>query len=343
MTADAMSQRRRAVALLEMRRPAEARAVLEPLLRSDPNDAKAIVLLASCCQQEGDTRRALDLCRSAASSAPNDVVILLDCASVARVSGHHDDARAWALRALQQSPENVRALSLLTLTEVALKQKIPALQHAEQALALSSDEVELHVAYGLALSLNGRPAEAMEQYVRVLETQPAHVYALNNLAAERLRLGDVRRSTRLFARAVSVDPRLRIGANNIQIAAVRTRRLLLCRLALALGLVGVARELGTAVTAVASTVAVTWLVWSVLRVPPQVRRRLGSGFTSGDLISTGAVLAGAVLVLVSDPGTGDALPFAFILIVYGLVVAIGTAGRRMQVDAELRRRGVVLP
>lgn len=340
---DAVQQRQRAAALLEMRRPAEARAILEPLLMVYPADAKATVLLASCCQQEGDTGRALDLCRAAASLAPNDAVILLDCASVARLIGHPDVARAWALRALQESPDNVRALNMLTLTEVGLKQKVPALQHAEQSLALSPHDLDVQIAYGLALSMNGRPAEAMEQYVAVLEVQPDHVYALNNLAAERLRLGDVRRSTRLFALAVAADPRLRLGADNIRISALRIRRILMSRVTLGLGLVGAARALGTPATVVTTTAVLAWLVWSVARVPAPVRRRLGARLTGGDVAGAAVVVTGASLLLATDAGTGEALSVALLLIFYGLVIAIGTAGRRAQVDARLRAHGVVLP
>ena len=343
MTEDGLAQRQRAAVLLEMRRPAEARAILEPLLGRDPRDAKATVLLASCCQQEGDPARSLDLCRAAAALAPDDVVLLLDCASVARAAGHPYAARTWAQRSLAQSPGNLRALNVLSLAEAALKLPGPALAHAAEALRISPDDAELRVAYALALSANGRPAEATEQYVGVLEAHPAHVYALNNLAAERLRVGDLQRSTRLFARAVAADPRMRIAAGNILITARASRRMLLSRLALTIGLVCLARELGPVPAYVTAALSVVWVAWSFGRVPATVRKRLGAGLTTGDFIGAAIVVLGGALTLGSEPGTGESLPGSLVLICYGLLVTGVTAVRRSRVDSELRKRGVRLP
>ena len=229
MTSENSMHLERAAALLELRRPAEARQILEQLIASDPSDAAAMVLLARCRVQLGDDDGAIEWSRRAGAAAPDDLALLLDCSSVARTAGNASDAYAWAIRALSMAPTSVRALNLVSLAEVGLGMDGPAIGHAAAALEQAPDDLDLRVGYALALSASGRVADATVQYVQVLEQAPTHVYALNNLASLRLGVGDLRRSIRLFGRALAIDPRLQIAARNIDAAAVSGRRILASR------------------------------------------------------------------------------------------------------------------
>lgn len=130
----------RAGVLLDLRRPAEARRILEPVVAADPHDAWAIIFLAECVLQEGRERRAFDTARGAAVQAPEDVDLLVRCACVARRAGFPDAAARWARHALALHPAHVGARDVLSLVEIDLDRPASALHHAEIGLAQLPDD-----------------------------------------------------------------------------------------------------------------------------------------------------------------------------------------------------------
>jgi len=343
MAPDADAQRERASMLVELRRPAEARLILEPLVAADPGDAPALVLLADCRRLEGDLSGAVELCQRAVAHAPDDTGLLLDAAHVARLAGDLGDAHTWAFEALEIAPDDLRALNLLTLVESALGMRAAALAHGIQALERAPDNVDLRVAYALALGANGRQAEATEQYVVVLEQDPTHVYALNNLAALRLDVGDLRRSAHLFGRALAIDPRLTIAAQNIDIAGVTSRRLLLTRFAVSMGVAGVAIVVGQPWLWVLAVVLVGWTGWSVSRVPAPILRRVTANIEGREIFGFVVLVLGLINTFGPTARGHSSVPGYLYLFGYGLVFTVGILAKRARVDGVLRRRGVRLP
>jgi len=343
MAPDADAQRERALMLLEMRRPADARAILEPLVTADPGDAAALVLLADCCRLEGDLPGAVDLCRRAVGRAPSDVGLLLDAAQVARLADGLGDAHTWAFEALEIAPDDLRALNVLTLVESALGMRAAALTHGTQALERSPDNVDLRVAYALALGANGRAVDATEQYAIVLEQDPTHVYALNNLAALRLDVGDLRRSAALFGRALAIDPRLTIAAKNIDAAGATSRRLLLTRFAVSMGVAGLAIVVRQPWLWLLAAVLVGWTAWSVTRVPAAILRRITANIEGREVFGFVVLVLGLFNTFGPTARGTSSVPGYFYLFGYGLVFTVGILAKRATVDGALRRRGVRLP
>ena len=343
MTSENSMHLERAAALLELRRPAEARQILEQLIASDPSDAAAMVLLARCHVQLGDDDGAIEWSRRAGAAAPDDLALLLDCSSVARTAGNASDAYAWAIRALSMAPTSVRALNLVSLAEVGIGMDGPAIGHAAAALEQAPDDLDLRVGYALALSASGRVADATVQYVQVLEQAPTHVYALNNLASLRLGVGDLRRSIRLFGRALAIDPRLQIAARNIDAAAVSGRRILASHLAIGLGVVGAGRQTHLAWTYLVGAAIVVWTVWSFLRLPAGIRRRFTRAFGWWDLADGFAYVMGLGLAFGFSPDDPDFQGGYWWLIFYGSASVVGLGVRRGRLAVQLRRAGVRLP
>lgn len=343
MAPDATAQRVRAATLLDLNRPAEARALLEPLVAVDPGDARAMGLLGRCHQLEGNFPRAYDLCRAAVAVAPDDVDVLIGCADVARQSDYGHAAVGWASHAVALAPVDVRALQILSLAEVADNKPTSALTHATKALATEPNDAEVRVAYAMALDACAREVDAVEQYVTVLRHWPENVNALNNLAALRLAVGDLRRSGRLFSRALAINPRLTVVSRNMDLAGEVGRRVLAARLALVFGILGIARHTGAlGFYVIGGLLLGTWL-WSVVRTPAPVLRRLSRNLRPQE-IWLDAILGLAVVVTCTPwAETRNTVILYSMLLIFGFVVSLGVWQRRSRLDLELRRRGIRLP
>jgi tetratricopeptide (TPR) repeat protein len=342
-TADHAAQRERAATLLQLRRPAEARPILEMLIASDASDAASMVLLGQCCAQLDDSAGAIEWSRRAGAAAPDQLSIVLDCASVARAAGNPSDAYAWATRALSMAPTNVRALNIASLAEIDLTMSGPAVTHAKAALAQVPDDPDLRVAYAMALTASGSTVAATAEYVQILEQVPTHVFALNNLAALRLQVGDLHRSVRLLARALAIDPRLSIAARNVGIVAGSFRRILLSRLALALAAIAIGRQEDAAVAYAVGGLLLGWFAWSTVRIPRVIRRRLADRLTLSDWVDVGLFVVGTAVAFLPDPHDPELAGSFWLLLVYGLGLTAVLAVRRVVVAIGLRRHGVRLP
>jgi Flp pilus assembly protein TadD len=339
----------RAEMLLELRRPAEARALLEPLLAADPRNATAQVMIAECLLGEDRARGAFDTARAAAASAPDDVTVLVRCAAVARRAGYPDGAATWARHALSLAPTSVVARNVLTLVQIDRGNAISALHHAEIALAQRPDDQELRVAHAMALNVARKPVKAAREYAAVLRMDPANVYAMNNLAAIRLQHGDVGGAGALWARALATDPRFVIAASNLELAGMVFRQLVAARVALIISLPVLAGAWRAPVLYLVSALVAAWTAWTSARMPTAVRRRLLVNLRSREklryvLIALGSVLA-VVGTLVNETAAIAAFAAAFYMSIYGVLVTLQLLSRRLRLDVGLwlagRRRADV--
>lgn len=343
MTPEAEHAKARAGAAIELRRPAEARSILEQVLARDPSDAEALLLLARACTDEQDFARAHLLTRSASAAAPDDLDILVGCADVARESYDLEAAHFWASRALEIAPDSTAALNVMSLVQTQRGQGAEAVVYAEEALRHSPSDPDLLVAQGLALDTAGRLGDATAYYVRALELDPEHVPALNNLATVRLQCGDLRRATRFLERALVLDPRMEVSRSNVDILGVLARRVLLS--ALGLGTVAAA---GLAFLHVPGSwvlllAAAAWTLVGVARLPAVVRGRLGA------VIGWPDVFIGGLTVLATPLASGFVAAPKMPVQVYGWTAMFGLTfmGRlgwdRLRVARRLRELGVRLP
>jgi len=343
MTGDPAQDIARAGAALELRRPAEARALLEAVLARSPGDAEALVLLARACSAEKDIPRVHQLTRSAAAAAPDDVGILVACADVARDSYDLEAAYFWASRALEIAPDSTAALNVMSLVQIQRGQGAEAVVYAQEALRHSPLDPDLLVAQGLALDTAGQLGDATACYVRALELDPDHVPALNNLATVRLQCGDLRRATRLLSGALVLDPRMEVSRGNVDVLGVLARRVLLSTLGL-----GTVAAAGLAFLRVPGSwalllAAAVWTVVGVSRLPAVVRGRLGA------IIGWPDVFIGGLIVLATPLALGFVAGPKMPVQVYGWIAifALTFMGRlgwdRLRVARRLRELGVRLP
>jgi Flp pilus assembly protein TadD len=343
VTAEHDVAKARAEAALELRRPAEARVILEQVLARSPEDAEALVLLARACADEKDFPRSYQLTRSASAAAPDDVVILVACADIARESGDLEAAHFWAARALELAPDSVAALNVMSLVEAQRGNGAEALVYAQEALRYGPQDPDLLVAQGMAFDTADALGDAAAHYAMALEIDPQHVYALNNLAVVQLQCGDLKRASGLLGRAIALDPRLEILRGNLDIAGKLARMVLLSRLGLGTVLAATMAFAGLQYAWVLIIPALLWTAAGIVRLPAPARRRLGHGLGWQDLVISGLIVL--AIPIASRPRNTGPRPSTFLawIVIFAVTVMGRLYWNRFKASRRLRELGVRLP
>jgi Flp pilus assembly protein TadD len=90
--------------------------------------------------------------------------------------------------------------------------------HFQEAERIRPDEPEVHVGLGYAYVLQARVEDAARSFERVLELQPRHGVALNNLARIRFLEGEIPEALRLYRAMVAARPDWAEGRRRLAIA-----------------------------------------------------------------------------------------------------------------------------
>ncbi|WP_341229950.1 tetratricopeptide repeat protein [Nocardioides salarius] len=200
--------RTRAQHLLDLRRPAEAEAVVRTHLGQEPEDVDALVLLARALldqdrDDEGD--RAL---RAALRLDPEHYSALLTLVDVSARADHRAAALAAADRALALHPDAwtshyAKAMALMSGTQ---PRPVPALDCVDRGLRTAPHEPSLHNLAGVCLDAMMRPDEARRAFEEALRLDPQHVLAGANLAGLDAEGGRLRRSARRLTASLAEHP-----------------------------------------------------------------------------------------------------------------------------------------
>jgi tetratricopeptide (TPR) repeat protein len=344
VTADDLAVCARADAALQLRRPKEARALLVPVLAGDPTHAEALLLLAQASHQESDDKSALELARRAAGSAPTRPSILTGCADVAMRADDLRTATAWATRSLQMAPQSLDTLLVLTWISVRAGDSAAADKYSLAALELSA-AAEVVFTRGGALSVMKRFPEETVAYLRVLEVDPSHLGALNNLAKSRVSCGDLRLASHLYSRALAVDPRYTMPLSNLALTGRAARLILLGRLSVVIVAAAaiVAPLVSTVLSSALVATGVAWTLWSVWALPAPVRSRLlhRLGWLDLLLVTPIAIMLPWAVGLGSDDVAFVGYPLGMVLMTVSITAR--HVWRRLTVAAGVREAGLHLP
>ncbi len=117
----------------------EAILEYEAVLRSQPEDARALRQLGIARLHEGELTQAYHFLLKAVALAPKDAQVRLALATISLVAGRADEAREEAGVVLEQEPGNLEARSLLSGSDSARAE--PALKSAAAAAPPASDAV----------------------------------------------------------------------------------------------------------------------------------------------------------------------------------------------------------
>jgi tetratricopeptide (TPR) repeat protein len=172
-------------------------------LAINPDFGEVYNNMAILFTKQGKTAEAIEYYRKAIELNPNRAEFYNNLANLLATSGRTPEAMPLFEKALEVDPDNAKVHYNLANIAFAHGQWQEAIEHYQQALKQMPDSVHAHYQLGLALERRGRIAAAMAQLQTVVQLDPLHVTAKNNLA---------------WLLATSSEPSLRDGPKAVQLA-----------------------------------------------------------------------------------------------------------------------------
>jgi arylsulfatase A-like enzyme/Tfp pilus assembly protein PilF len=173
--------------------------------------------------QRGDLRRAIELGEQVVERRPDMPLSLVHLAFLYNEAGDHPRAAAAIGRALALNPaaDDVAALAGAYLTEADRPDEAVTLLAGY--VAAPQPDVDVLIAYGVALASSGRPREALEAFERARSLDASNGLPLVNAATVYLTSGDRERAAAAFGEALKIDPTLARAHNGLGVIAAERK------------------------------------------------------------------------------------------------------------------------
>jgi arylsulfatase A-like enzyme/Tfp pilus assembly protein PilF len=173
--------------------------------------------------QRGDLRGAIALGERVAGQRPDMPLSLVHLAFLYNEAGDHRRAVAAIRRALALNPaaNDVAALAGAYLTEAGLAAEAVRLLAAY--VLDPQPDIDVVLAYGVALASEGRPREALEAFTRASTLDPGSGLPLANAGTVYLMNGDRDRAEATFSEALRIDPTLARAHNGLGVIAAQRK------------------------------------------------------------------------------------------------------------------------
>jgi tetratricopeptide (TPR) repeat protein len=153
---------RRAEALLNAARPAEAEAVLRQVLLRDPKHAEALNALGAIALGRGENKAAIALFERAIGANARAPILYANAAEAQRRAGAAEKAIAHAEAALRLKPDHSGALSTLAHAQTERGEDEAALKTYDRLIALDPKSAAIHARRAQVLRRLGRLPEAAD-------------------------------------------------------------------------------------------------------------------------------------------------------------------------------------
>lgn len=167
----------RAYALWRCDRQAEAKAILDTLLRQRPNHAAALLLRGALLEDAGQSGEALSAYRKAASQAPDSDPASWNIVRLAAAEGKADICRQAAKSLLDRNRNSAEGWFANGLAAILEERPGDAVRAFSEALRLRGEWPEAEWNLGLSLLDFGEPAKALKNLEKVYETLSGKVTA----------------------------------------------------------------------------------------------------------------------------------------------------------------------
>lgn len=192
---------------LESTRPAESIAVLESVLKKDPENPMILGFLAQKYAEGGRLQEARGMLSRVLAGNRNNALALYRMASVCLKLREPLEAKKWAeaLRSIEKG--NADALILLAQTNLALGQPQQAIENLHAALRLDPRDLDLRNDLGNLYLESKQPEKANEQFKLVLKADPGNVQALNGAAMCDYTGGNLQTAEASLVKALRIQPR----------------------------------------------------------------------------------------------------------------------------------------
>ena len=173
--------------------------------------------------QRGDLRGAIALGERVVERRPDMALSLVHLAFLYNEAGNHHGAVAAIRRALALNPgaDDVAALAGAYLTEAGLPAE--AVERLAPYARAAEPDVDVLIAYGVALASTGRSRDALDAFTRARAADPANGMPLVNTATVYLMTGDRDRAAAAFTEALAIDPTLARAHNGLGVIAAERK------------------------------------------------------------------------------------------------------------------------
>lgn len=208
---------RRATALLNAGRAADARDVLRDALKIAPTDVRLSFMLAQAQRDSGDLEGAEATARALQKAHPEDIRTMYLLAQMLEARGRHQEIvdlltpEIARQRAANGKPGQIALLmSTQGLALLQLKRNDEALALFRDAIAIAPDDTAVRFQFGAALDRAGRRAEAEKAFRDLIARDPLDANALNYLGYMLAERGGpasaLEEAVTLIQRALKVEP-----------------------------------------------------------------------------------------------------------------------------------------
>jgi tetratricopeptide (TPR) repeat protein len=212
----------RAQLLLAQSRPVDAEREAMLALAENPEDTRALAILALSRGAQHKAAEALSAADTAVGLAPDDPYLHYIRAITLHRLDRHDAARTAAKESLRLNPENEDTFALLSAIELGRGDWAAALTAAEQSLALDPENVEATNFRAMALVRLGRKGEATEAVDFALNRAPENALSHANQGWNYLHRNDPRRAQEFFREALRLEPGMEYARQGM-LEALRAR------------------------------------------------------------------------------------------------------------------------
>lgn len=195
-------------ALLELKRFDEAEKVCETIERLNPNAADGLFHRARIAALQKEFEKALELLNRASKLDPKNPVVLMIRAAVLQELKKTDEALQDINEALKLRPGNPALLRLRAAILAGSGKFSEATADLEEVRKAQGpeDELMLSLQLGLLYSAQKFYGKAVEQFTKVLETDPKNVAALRGRGDALLSMGRQAEAIKDYEKALEVNP-----------------------------------------------------------------------------------------------------------------------------------------
>ena len=169
-------------ALLDTKRIADGKKLLQSAITLDPKNADAHVYLANAYQMTGNLEAAEQSYARALKIKPDNPNAQNNLGVLLQRMGRNEDAAIRFRSAIEHQPSYAKAYNNLAQTLAELGQLDEAIEAGKTAIGLQSNYADGQNTLGSALSRSGRTSEAIDAFQSALSLQPNFPSASNNLA-----------------------------------------------------------------------------------------------------------------------------------------------------------------
>ena len=175
---------------IELKRPEEAKSLLDSLLQEDPQNIRALVTLAGILQDEGKSDEVIRMCRSALDVDQRNTRALALMGRAYMDLHQFQDAMPWLQKAVEVQPKLTQNHLNLAACLVGLKRYDEAMRTLNGLLAEHPKFPLVHYHLALLYEEQGKIPEALVEYRKEIDNNSSSFMARFNLGRLQLRQGD---------------------------------------------------------------------------------------------------------------------------------------------------------